>query len=299
MKKLRKILSLLLLGLLSIVANAQATGQGVRVEEVLQVYNPAPRGNPVLLKLNEWYLLQSYPFAPYRDGKGTVMVPLRVVGELLGGHVYLSHIEQSGTIIGENAANNTSHKLEFKAGSAVVQVDERRVRVASAPYWLGEHEELFVPLEPLLSPFGIRVVGEHDQYVLQLDGPGILRDFYNPEWLPETYRDTDRLLPRNATVRRVLANVFGDDAPTESLEVALNLHRSGGPPIQQGQQGLFTYVLFQQGASSVGGPGTSTSLSGPAPEDPCVKTSAGFRCRQFFDASSPPDYIIARVRLRE
>lgn len=44
---------------------AQGTGGGV--DGVLTVYTPTPLGSPVLLKLNAYYLLATYPVAPYRD----------------------------------------------------------------------------------------------------------------------------------------------------------------------------------------------------------------------------------------
>lgn len=271
------------------------------VDEVLEVFTPPQQGTPVLLKLNEWYLLQSYPIAPYRNERGDMMVPLRVVGELLGGQVYLDKVQKSGLIVSNSYDDYTNHKLEFQSGSSMVRVDEGRVEVASAPYWLEASGELIVPLEPLLETFGIYPTGASDGYILPLFSyatPGYfaILETYNRAggWIPSGYVDTEQLVPRNVTVRRVRAR--GARGTPGSLHIALDLKQTSGPPIPQGQQGFFT-LLFKDGGVTLGGRDTAQVL-GPGNEDPCRKRKGGFRCQQAFSDSSA-DYIMALVRVRE
>lgn len=121
-----------------LAGNVAAQGTVGDVNEVLTVYTPTPLGSPVLLKLNAYYLLATYPVAPYRDNQGSVMVPLRIVGELVGGQVYVSGAQRSATLVGKNYTGSdwTTHKLEFKADSKTALVDEEEVKLVSAPRWL-------------------------------------------------------------------------------------------------------------------------------------------------------------------
>lgn len=282
------------------VASAQAPAFSLAVSKTLEVFTPPPTGTPVLLKLNKWYLLQSRPVTPYRDEHGEVMVPLQVVGELLGGKVYLDQTHKSGLMVA-TGPDQTSHKLEFRAGSSTVQVDESTLKVASQPYWLEAAGELVVPLEPLLETFGINKGEVRNEYVLPLisySTPGYfaLLEIYNSSdgWMPTGYVDSEQLVPRDVTVRRVLER--GVTGTAGSLYVALNLQQTSGPPIRQGQQGLFTLVV-KDGAVTLGGRDTA-QLLGPGNEDPCRKRDGGFSCRQLF-AQATPDYVVALVRVRE
>lgn len=269
------------------------------VDKVLEVFTPPQQGAPVLLKLNEWYLLQSYPVTPYRNERGDVMVPLRVVGELLGGQVYLDKAQKSGLIVSNSYDDYTNHKLEFQSGSSTVRVDEGTTEVASVPYWL--KGELIVPLEPLLDISYIYPIDASDPYILPLFSyatPGYfaILETYNSAggWIPSGYVGAEQLIPRNVTVRRVLED--GARGGPGSLHVALDLKQISGPPIPQGQQGFFTLV-FKDGGVTLGGRDTAQVL-GPGNEDPCRRRKGGFRCQQAF-ATSSPDYVVALVRVRE
>ena len=132
------------------------TLQCASAQTVSDPYGAAP-GNasqPVLLKLNFNYLLFTYPVSPYRDCNGSVMVPLRVIGELMGGQVYTSRARKAGLLI--RPTPGESRLLEFTAGSREAFVDENRVELTSAPIWLNEADELLVPLEPLITAFKLR-----------------------------------------------------------------------------------------------------------------------------------------------
>lgn len=267
-----------------LTGGVSAQGPGGDIDEVLTVYTPAPLGSPVLLKLNAYYLLATYPVAPYRDDQGSVMVPLRIVGELFGGQVYVSGERKSGTLVGKNYTGSewTTHKLEFRAGSKTAVVDEREVQLVSAPRWLGQHEELIVPLELLLQTFDIAVADAGDEYIVRLENYALLMNFYLLEnffdaaafyYLPEDYSDTDRLVPRDVSVRYVLDRAeTAEVSDVTDTAVMLELRETAGPPIPQGRQGLFIYRVGQ-GAATLGGRNTSRSM-GPSNEDPCVSEGA-------------------------
>lgn len=237
------------------------------------------------------------------------MVPLRIVGELVGGQVYVSGAQRSATLVGKNYTGSdwTTHKLEFKADSKTALVDEGEVELVSAPRWLERHGELIVPLEPLLQAFDITDASDRDGYIVRLENYALMTNFYLLEnffgaasfyYLPEDYSDTDRLMPRDVTVRHVLdwAETEEESDVTDTA-VMLELRQTAGPPIPQGKQGLFIYRVGQ-GAATLGGRNTNRSM-GPPNEDPCVKRGNSFQCRMFFSGPlTTGSYVLALVRLR-
>lgn len=47
----------------------------------------AAKEYPVLLKINDYYVVYTAPKAPYVDSQGRMMIPLRSISELLGAKV--------------------------------------------------------------------------------------------------------------------------------------------------------------------------------------------------------------------
>ena len=201
-------------------------------------YSAAPKNvaQPILLKLNQNYLLFTYPIASYRDQNGSVMVPLRVVGQLMGGQVYNSKSREAGTLIRPDLVE--SHLLEFVAGSRQASVDEKKVQLASAPIWLKGSDELLVPLEPLIDAFGLRPRWNPKTNVLAFDS--ILFEYlgsFELETLPDGYQDTERLVPENVSLRR--------QGPGErQIKLTMNLKNVSNASVRAGQQGLFLLAQY-------------------------------------------------------
>lgn len=268
-------------------------------------YGIAPENvaHPVLLKLNYNYLLFTYPVAPYRDPNGSVMVPLRVVGELMGGQVYNSKPRKTGTLIRPDLVE--SHLLEFVAGSRQALVDDEAVQLASAPIWLADSNELLVPLEPLIKAFGLRPRWNPETNVLALDS--ILFEYietFERETLPYGYQDTEQLIPGDVLLKRQ-----GPDA--RQIKLMMNLKDVSNTPVRAGQQGVFLSAQYGGiGDTIAEGRNTEVPTIGPAPTDPCRREKdRGFTCVAVFPAISqaiynaisgsyPLDYLIARVRVR-
>jgi hypothetical protein len=267
-------------------------------------YRVAPRNasRPVLLKLNANYLLFAYPVAPYQDRNGSVMVPLRVVGELMGGQVYISKPRKAGILI--RPTLEESHLLEFVADSQQAYIDERAVQLASAPVWLEEVSELLVPLEPMIAAFNLKPRWNRSANILELDS--ILFEFlssFELETLPDGYEDTAQLVPNNIALTR-------QGPGARQIRLSMNLQNLSKPPVQAGQQGIFLLAQYGGvGGTIVIGHNTGVATIGPSPTDPCRKEGRGFVCNAVFPAfdqaiyntisgSYPLDYLIARVRVR-
>lgn len=268
-------------------------------------YSAAPKNvaHPILLKLNYNYLLFTYPVAPYRDPNGSVMVPLRVVGELMGGQVYNSKPRKTGTLIRPDLVE--SHLLEFVAGSRQALIDDKTVQLASAPIWLADSDELLVPLEPLIKTFGLRPHWNPKTSVLALGS--ILFEYietFERETLPYSYQDTEQLIPGDVSLKR-------QGPSARQIKLTMNLKDVSNTPIRAGQQGVFLLAQYGGiGDTFVEGRNTEIPTIGTAPTDPCRREKTrGFSCTAMFPAISqaiynaisgsyPLDYLIARVRVR-
>lgn len=65
-----------------------------------------PQEQPIVLKINQYYILYMYPAAPYIDKSGSLMIPLRSFTELMGGKLtYEPEIQRVEIEIGEKSAN--------------------------------------------------------------------------------------------------------------------------------------------------------------------------------------------------
>lgn len=290
-----KMLGLLMLSLLLGSGAAQGTGS-LRVTEVLATYTPAGLGKLVLLRINAWYLLASYPAAPYQVANGPVMVPLRTVGELLGGTVKLDRARRAGVLVAHPYGTGARSRLEFRAGVASIRVDGQQVYISQAPRWLPKYDELVVPLPTILRPLGAEVVSRRN-HMLKLGSETVRRTarFSNPpgQWFPKGYHDTEKLVPNDVTVRRAV-----DLYKKRFFDVSLSLQSE--PAVRQGQQGLFTYVQYRNGQAAVGGRDSALELRfGPQNKDPCIKEADTFTCRTFFFSGQLFDYIVTRVQVRD
>ncbi len=278
----------------------------VSAQTVSDPYGAAPSNasQPVLLKLNFNYLLFTYPVSPYRDRNGSVMVPLRVVGELMGGQVYTSRSRKAGLLI--RPTPGESHLLEFTAGSREAFVDENRVELTSAPVWLGEEGELLVPLKPLITAFKLRPRWNRQKSVLTLSSGFFKRlESFELETLPDGYKDTERLVPGDVTLTR-------QGPGRRQVRLDMNLRNVSGPPVRAGQQGVVLWAQYGGVAGAVvRGRNTYVPTIDPVPTDPCRQETnrEGFVCKAAFPAhynaisgtvsgSYPLDYLIARVRVR-
>lgn len=265
---------------------------------------PSTASRPVLLRLNYSYLLFTYPVAPYRDENGSIMVPLRVVGELMGGQVYTRTARKAGLLIRPTQEEN--HLLEFIAGSRKAFVDEKPVQLESTPVWLSRERELLVPLEPMIAAFDLRPRWNRQKSVLTLSSSFFeYFESFELETLPGGYEETERLVPDDVTLTR-------RGPSRRQLRLDMNLRNVSGTPVRAGQQGVVLWAQYGGVAGAVvRGRDTYVPTIDPAPADPCRKEAgrSGFVCRAVFPAfysaisglvsgSYPVDYLIARVRVR-
>lgn len=218
----------------------------------------------------------------------------------MGGQVCYSEARKAGVIV--RSSDRGSHMLEFVSGTRQARIDERPVRLTSAPRWLQKQRELFVPLEPMVKAFGLRPRWDRENNVLALDSVEF-EDFpgFEIETLPENYGDTQELIPKSVSLRR-------QGPGLRQVGLSLHLQVTTNAVVQPGQQGLFLlakYLEAGDGGYQVRGRNTSVPTVGPAPKDPCRKRGREFVCCSSFLADyggaredNLLDFILGWVHLR-
>lgn len=275
---------------------AQGTGP-LRITNTLAQYTPSELGTPVLLRINSWYLWASYPTSPFLKEDGSVMVPLRTVGELLGGKVQLDPVYRSGTlIVAPRSRAQSEQKLEFRGGSNVLVNNGRRMLIAFPAIWLDRYEEIVVPLGSILTPLSVTAESRGGIVHLEsdlLNRSGKLSGLTKRRVTPG-YHATNYLRPEDVSVRRV-TDVYGK----RLFDISLTLEQISKTSIQPKREGLFTYLKYRNGKVDIGGPMTPLEVrTGPRNIDPCVKDGSVFRCRTYFFSGLLFDYVLGLVTLQ-
>ncbi|MDY8094350.1 stalk domain-containing protein [Paenibacillus polymyxa] len=82
---------------------------------------------PVILKINQYYILYTSPDAPYIDGQQRFMIPLRAVSELLGATVNYDAPKKTATI-------SWDHKnIEVTINSNNVTYNGKNTKIDTVP----------------------------------------------------------------------------------------------------------------------------------------------------------------------
>ncbi|WP_199613765.1 copper amine oxidase N-terminal domain-containing protein [Paenibacillus alkalitolerans] len=93
---------------------------------------------PIHLKIDKYYILYSIPSAPFIDKKNRLLIPLRLVEDLMGGSV-------------DTKTNTASldHKFQFTVGSTTAIVDDTVVKMDTMPVL--KDGVIFIPLRLFLD----------------------------------------------------------------------------------------------------------------------------------------------------
>jgi len=122
---------------------------------------------PVILKMNDYYVLYTEPKAPYVDSHNRMIVPLRSVSELLGAQVDYDVTAKTATLSQDN------HTVVLTANSHTAIVDGKTVIMDTQA--IEDKGYMFVPLRILIDSFHITAsIGMGG--VVELSGSHLLRE---------------------------------------------------------------------------------------------------------------------------
>lgn len=103
---------------------------------------------PVLLKINQYYVLYTAPNVPYIDKQDRFMIPLRAISELMGAKVSYDAKSRIGKI--ELDGKN----VEVTLNSKTVIYNGKKVQLDTVPVL--KDNQMFVPMRVILDGLGVK-----------------------------------------------------------------------------------------------------------------------------------------------
>ncbi|MBY9079743.1 hypothetical protein KIH86_09105 [Paenibacillus sp. HN-1] len=193
----------------------------------------APKKYPVLLKINDYYVLYTAPKAPYVDGQGRIMIPLRSVSQLLGAKVDYNAKAKTAEI------SMNDRTVQFQMGSRTVMTNGSGVQMDTAPALV--QNSLYIPVSVLAGQLGVDGNYDAENHLYKLAGDDLmqtdmikltLEDLEHGAWTapPRPIVSNDAFMPVSYTFDSAdksfevrAKNITGADVPAGGEDVALYL----------------------------------------------------------------------------
>lgn len=124
--------------------------------------------------------LIAFPDAqPLLDGSGSLLVPIRFVGEKLG---YEAHWEQTGNEL-QITLKNKQNTVQFTTGEATAIVNEKTVTLSTVPQKIDGRA--YFPIRALAEVLHIQMQWDSNNHIAILDEDG---KYHAPAWYAPTYQ---------------------------------------------------------------------------------------------------------------
>ncbi len=102
------------------------------------------------LKINQFYVLFTYPIVPHRDPSGTFIVGLDALAKMMEAHTRHDALRKKETIL------RAGYSITFVDGASTATVDGKPVDLPVTALWDAPLGKMIVPLSPILAAFHIQ-----------------------------------------------------------------------------------------------------------------------------------------------
>ncbi|USB34542.1 copper amine oxidase N-terminal domain-containing protein [Paenibacillus sp. YPG26] len=196
-----------------------------------------PRGTPIILKMNDYYVAYTYPKAPYIDKQNRLMLPVRAASELLGASITYDAASRSATI------TQNDNVVKIQGGSHLAEVNGNQVEMDTQPVL--EKGYMIIPARILFDSFAFNATSINN--VITLKDDRLLK-----EGRLKYLLDDDRL----AISRTIDSNAFQPlyytlstwlNKNTTELNLNLVAKNISGKDIPKGEENLSTIIYFDEG----------------------------------------------------
>ena len=126
---------------------------------------PAP---DAFLKVNEFYVLFTYPIVPHLDQSGTFVVGLDALAEIMEAHTQTSAANKTETV------TLSGHSITFRDRASTATVDGKSVTLPVTALWDVVSGKMIVPLSPILTAFHIRSRWDAKNKIMALQNKAFL-----------------------------------------------------------------------------------------------------------------------------
>ncbi|WP_322905211.1 copper amine oxidase N-terminal domain-containing protein [Paenibacillus campi] len=124
--------------------------------------------SPPILKINQYYILFTYPTSPYVDQNNRLLVPLRSLSDLLGAKVDYDAATKQATI------QLDGHQLVLTANSKTAIVDQQTKTMDTVP--VQQYNALFVPLKVMIDYLAVNGAYHAETKTIELNDPKYMKN---------------------------------------------------------------------------------------------------------------------------
>lgn len=190
--------------------------------------------SPVLLQINEYNFLYTYPKAPYLDQNQRLIIPLRAISELLGASVSYNAALKQATI------KMNGKVLQVTANSEQIMVNGTPATLDTTP--VTYQQSLLIPIRPLIDSMGLEARQNPTTKAIEIKS-----DSFDNSKLISAMKEFDQH-PELANLSAIFPLYYELSMNTPGKKELLNGQLSitskniSGEPILQGKEDL--HVIF-------------------------------------------------------
>lgn len=220
-------------------------GLAVTLASIL-LFGPAPHSSaasttiksPVLLRINEYNVLYTYPKQPYMDSQQRLMVPLRAVSELLGASVAYNAELKQATI------KKNGKEIILTGNSNKVTVDGEVKSMDTVP--IVYKQSFIVPIRVLLEYMNLKGTLNSETGILQVDDEAInefpMIQFMKESDVSSAVANPTGILPTNY---ELTLNDF-NKTQLQKGKIHVKAKNTSGTTIPKGKEDLHIILLYSK-----------------------------------------------------
>lgn len=194
---------------------------------------------PVLLQINEYDVLYTYPKQPYLDKNNRLMVPLRAVSELIGGKVSYNPTQKTALI----QMNNKD--LQITAGSKSIQVNNVARRMDTVPVLY--QQSFFIPVRALIDNLNLPVIIDPNTGLVHISSESMDKN-QTIEFMKESDLSPADIADHNAILPLSYDLTLNNNGSGELQNGRLHIQSKNisGKVIAEGKEDLHVIFLFDK-----------------------------------------------------
>lgn len=212
------------------------------ISQIVNAQSAVQTSSPPILKINQYYILFTYPTSPYVDQNNRLLVPLRSLSDLLGADVLYNKDKKQATI------NFNNHHLVLTTGSKEVMIDQKMKQMDTIP--VQQRNALYIPLKVMLEYLDVDGTYNPNTKIIELNNAKYMKN--TPQLTQET-QDRVRLdEDQNAfavTSYQVNLGAIDKKAGIWRGNVTYTAKNITGKTIEQGKEDVHSSYMLANGNS--------------------------------------------------
>nr|WP_272915037.1 copper amine oxidase N-terminal domain-containing protein [Paenibacillus dendrobii] len=192
---------------------------------------------PILLQINEYDVLYTFPKQPYLDKNNRLMIPLRAVSELIGGNVSYNQAQKTASIQLNNKVINIT------VGSNIVQVNNTEKAMDTVPVMY--KQSMFVPVRALIDNLDLPSNIDPKTRMVHIESESLDKNQLI-KLIKESDLPSDQISDYNAIQPLTYDLTLSDNEKGKLQKGSINITSKNisGKAIPEGKEDLHTIFMF-------------------------------------------------------